>query len=111
MGLEYFFPPLGSYPLKDEVVIGFSCVTLRVSLRRRRYVGHPQWDSMRKVPIAWDNLYGDGLLGMGYTIYARDGGNFTETACPTRGLWFAKFMSGLKLRMVLIKKQDFVVTS
>ena len=77
MGLEYFLPPLGLYPLKDEVVMGVACVTLRVLLQKGRYVGHPQWDIMMKFPIAWNNLYVDGLLGMGDTIYSRDGENFT----------------------------------
>ena len=45
------------------------------------------------------------------TIYARDGENFTETVRPTRGPWFSKFMRNSKLRMGVIKKQDFGVTS
>ena len=30
-----------------------------------------------------------------------------ETACTTSGLYFGKFMQGSKLRMGVIKKQDF----
>ena len=51
------------------------------------------------------------MLGIGYRIYARDGEKFTKIAFPTRGLCFGKFMRGSKLRMGVIKKQDFVVTS
>ena len=57
LGLEYWLPPLGTYPLKDEVSIVVVCVTLRMYLRKGRYVGHLQWESMRKVPISWSNLY------------------------------------------------------
>ena len=32
------------------------------------------------------------------------------TACPTRVPWFGKFIRGSKLRMVLIKNQDFGIT-
>ena len=66
---------------------------------------------MRKVPTAWDDLYGDGVLGIGDNIYSRDGGNFMETACPTRVPWFGKFMRVSKLQMGVIRKQYFVVTS
>ena len=45
--LEDLLPPLGPYPLKDEVGIGVACVTLRMSLRKGRYVGHLQWDITR----------------------------------------------------------------
>ena len=90
--------------------MGVECVTLRMSLRRGRYVGHLQWDSMRKLPTVWENLYVYGVLVLGDTIYSRDGDGFTETACPTRGPWFGKFMQGSKLLMGLIKKQYFGVT-
>ena len=87
--------------------MGLEYVTLRMPLRKGRYFRHLQWDRMRKVPTAWADLYGAGVLEMGDTIYSRDGGNFTETVCHTRGPWFVKFMRGLKLRIGVIKKQDF----
>ena len=34
----------------------------------------------------------------------------TATAYPTRGPWFGIFMRGYKLRMGVIKKQDFGIT-
>ena len=40
LGLEYWFPPLGTYPLKDEVGMGVACVVLGVSLRKGRYYGN-----------------------------------------------------------------------
>ena len=91
--------------------MGVEYVTLRISLHKGRYVDPIQWDSTRKGPIARDNLYGYGVLGMGYTIYARYGQNFMETACPKREPWFAKFMKGLKLWMGVIKNHDFGVIS
>ena len=38
--LEYWFPPLLPYPLKDGVVMGVACVTLIMSLRKGGYVRH-----------------------------------------------------------------------
>ena len=75
------------------------------------YVEHLQWDRMKKGSTAWDDLYGAGAMGMGDTIYARDGEKLTETACLTRVPWFGKFMKDSKLRMGVIKKQGFGVSS
>ena len=107
--LEYCFPTLGHYLIKDEVGMGVACVALRISLRRGRYVGNIQWDSMRKGPTAWVNLYGAGVLVLGDTINSRDGEKLKETVCPTRGPWFGNFMRGSKLWMGVINKQDFGV--
>ena len=107
LGLEYWFPFLGTYPLKDEVGIGVVCINFKMSLRKVRYVGYLQWDSMRKVQKGWDNLYEVGVLVMGDTINSRSRETFTKTACPTRGLWFVYFMRDSKLWMEVIKKQDF----
>ena len=50
LGLEDWLPPLGPYPLKYEVGVGLVCVTLRIPLRKGRYVGPLEWDSMKKGP-------------------------------------------------------------
>ena len=50
-------------------------------------------------------------MGIGDNIYVRDRKKFTETACPMRGPWFGKFMRGSKLRIGVIKKYGFGVTS
>ena len=107
LGLGYWFPPLRPYLLKDEVGLGVACTAFSISLSKGMYSDRLQWDSMRKDPTAWANLYGSGVLGMGDTIYARDRKFFTEIACPTKEIWFGKFMRGSKLRMGLIEKQDF----
>ena len=101
---------MGTYLLKGDMVVGVLCVTLRLSLRNGRYVGHLQWDRMRKAPTAWANIYGAWVLGMGHRILSRDSKKFTDTACPTRGPWFEKFVISYKVRIIFIKKHDFGVT-
>ena len=51
---------------------GVVCVTLRLYPIKGIYVGHLQWDSTRKAPTAWDNLYGDGSVGNGGHHFSRD---------------------------------------
>ena len=84
-----------------------ACVTFRLYLIKGVYVGHLQWDSMRKAPTAWANSYVAGVLEIGGTIFARDGKKITYTSCPTRGPWFGKFMWLYKIQMRFIKKNDF----
>ena len=74
---------MGTYILKGEVLMGVACVTLRLSLRKGVYVGHLQWEIMRKYQTAWANIYGYVVLEMGDTIFVRDGKKFTDIACPT----------------------------
>ena len=80
--MEDWFPPLGLYPLKDEVGMGVVCVTLRLALIKGRYIGHPKWDSMRKVPRAWANIYVAGVLVMGDKIYSKDGKSSLKPHAP-----------------------------
>ena len=42
LGLEGLFPPLGTYMLKGEVLMGVAYVTLRLYLRKGIYAGHLQ---------------------------------------------------------------------
>ena len=46
---------------------------------------------------------------MGATIYSRYERILTATEFPTRCPWFGKFMRGSKLRMGVMKKQDFEI--
>ena len=69
LGLEGVFTPLGTYPLKGEVLIRVACLTLRFSLIKGIYVGNIQWDIMRKAQREWANIYGAGVLEMGDTIF------------------------------------------
>ena len=66
---------------------------------------------MKKAPLEQANLYGAGLLWMGDAIYSREGRKFTTTTCRIHGLLFGKFKIGSKLRIEVIKNQDFVGTS
>ena len=83
--------------MKDEVGMGVACVTMRMYLRKGRYVGNLQWDIMRKFPTEWANLYGAWVLGLGDTIYSRYG------KCLQKP-WFGKFMRGETFRMGVINR-------
>ena len=90
--------------------MGVACVNLSFSFIKGIYVGHIQWDIMRKPPTTWANLYGYGVLVMNDTFFARVDRNFMETACLTQGPWFGNFMRWYKLCIWVIKKDYFGVT-
>ena len=56
LGLEYWSPLMGPYPLKDEVGMGVAGVTSRISLRKGIYIAHIQWYRMSKVPTSLVNI-------------------------------------------------------
>ena len=88
--LDTWLSPMGPFPLVDEVGMSLVCTTLIFSLIKVRHAEHLQWDSMRKAQTDWENIYGEGSLIMGYTIYSRGGKILMHTACTTRGPWFEK---------------------
>ena len=68
---------MGPHPLNDKVGMGFACTELIPSLRKGRHVRNLQWNSVRKAPMAWKNLYGARKLGTVDTIYERYGRRYT----------------------------------
>lgn len=58
LGLTEPYPPMGPFPLRDDLGMKPAVMSLHSSLRKGRYAGHLQWDSMRATPTAWANLYG-----------------------------------------------------
>ena len=105
--LKSWFPLMGTYPLKNEVGMVMVCLTLMLSPRKGRYVGHIKWYIMRKTPTAWNNLYGAGVLVVGGTIFARNGKTLMKTACLIKVPWFGNWMRVSKPLMQVIKKQYF----
>ena len=68
LGLDNWFPPLCPYPLYGEMEMVLTGATLRLYIIKGGYIGYLQWDSMKKEPTEWSNIYGSGVLGMGGKI-------------------------------------------
>ena len=56
LGLETWLPPMGPFPLVDEVGMSLACTTFRFSFRKGINTEHLQWDLTRKAPTPWTNL-------------------------------------------------------
>ena len=104
-------PHLGNPELRDRVGMGVAITTLHSSLRPGKYSGHLQYDSMRKTPTWFGNVWRSGVAYITDTLYAQDAKRVRATTCPTAGEWFTRFILGAKYRMGQIRKQNEAFTS
>ena len=109
-GLTDYLPQLGWPLLEDRVGMGIAIVTLNASLRPGKYTGNLQYDSMRRTPTWFRNVF---TAGAGYnvdTLYAQDEKKVHATTCVTAGEWFVRFKLGTKYRTGQIRKQNEAFT-
>ena len=107
-GLVY---PAGSLYLEGRGGYGSGLYNLEVVSHKGDICWKSTTRQHEESRTAWSNIYGAGVLGMGDTIFTREGKKFTDNSCPNRGLWFGKFTKVSKLRMGVTKKQYLGVTS
>ena len=101
---------MGLFPLIYEIGMGVECYTLILSIRKVKYSVHLHWGIMSKYIMAWSNPYETGECGSRRTIFDKYEGKLVATYFPTREPWLVKFMRGYKLRMGIIRKQDFGIS-
>ena len=92
LGLEFLFPPLGTYPLKGGGVDGSGMCNLEVFSQKgyiccKYTMGHHE-----ESPNIMGQYIWSWIVGNGGHYFSRDGKKFTNTACPNRGLWLGKFV-------------------
>ena len=103
-------PSLGRDDVSDKMGMRVAILTLHASLRQGRYTNHLQWDSMRKTPTWWANIFeaGEGY-GEGALFSAMDKKVY-ESKSPIGGRWFPRWLLGAKRRMGVIRKQNEALT-
>jgi hypothetical protein len=110
-GFEQPLPALGPFPLSDTCGMKMACLSLDASLRKGKYADHLQWDSMRSTPGAISNMWRAGIDSMGGSVLAKDEKKLYVTSNPARTEWFERFMKGAKLRIGVIRRRNFALTS
>jgi hypothetical protein len=76
-------PPHGSDKVEDRIGMGIAITTLNASLRKGRYADHLQWESMRRTPTWYGNLWEAGSNYGGLSIFSNQDKKIYETNCPT----------------------------
>ncbi len=99
-------PVLGTDKMKDRVGMGVAIMTLNASLRKGKYADHLQWDSMRRTPTWYNNVFEAGEMYGEGTIYSSQDKRVHGSEASTVGRWFARMMLGAKRRMGVLRKQD-----
>ena len=110
MPLVGLIPSQGTHKVEDRVGMGIAVASLNASLRKGKYTDHLQWDSMRKTPTWYTNLWEAGSNYQGSAIFSNQDKKVYESNCPTSGRWFPRFMLGAKRRMGVIRKQNEALT-
>ena len=110
-GFDQPLPALGPFPIGDLCGMKMACLSLDASLRKGRYADHLQWDSMRATPGAISNMWRAGIDSTGGSVLAKDEKKLYVTSNPARTEWFERFMKGAKLRIGVIKRRNFALTS
>lgn len=109
-GMREPLPPRGPFPLRDDCGMKAAYMLLENSLRPGKYAGHLQWDSARGMTTAYANAYMSGVDSLRGSVMAKDDKKMMVTTCPTRSLWYERFSRGAKLRIGVIRKQNYALT-
>jgi len=111
LSLDSLFPEMGNPEMKDKVGMGLALITLNSSLRAGRNADTIQWDTMRKTPGWFFQVWEATTGGEEVSIFAADNKKMYETDCITRSRWFSAFMLGAKKRMGVVRKQNEALSS
>ena len=57
LGLVEGLTDMGPFPSRYEIGMRLDCYNLILYMRKGKYVDDLKWDSMRKYPISWRNIY------------------------------------------------------
>ena len=66
---------------------------------------------MRKSPTTCSDSYKSGNGGRHITIFSNDDRNLVAVDCPNMEPLFGIFMQGAKLRMGIVRRQDFGIST
>ena len=110
-GLMEALPEMGPFPLMDTFGIGSALVMLKRSMMPGKYGDHIQYDTLRKYRSAFSNVWGASVHTMQESVMARATTKLYVTSCPTNGLWFERFMSGVHSRMGDDHRPDTAISS
>ena len=87
-------PTLGHDEIEDRVGMGVAIMTLNASLRKGKFADHLQWDTMRKIPTWYTNIYEAGENYGESAIYSAQDKKVYESSCPTAGRSFPRWLIG-----------------
>ena len=104
-------PELGNPVVEDRVGMKIAVSTLIATTRGGHHASHVQWETARKTPTWYRNVWDAGRHYVRLAFTGTDRLKATASSCPTVGTWFARFSKGCRTRMGVIKVQNEPLTA
>jgi hypothetical protein len=99
-------PPMGPFPLSDNLGMKAALVVLDRLLDPRHYADYVQWEAFRKVRSAITIISQAGASRLQDTIGAYERNRCWISKVPAHTFWFHRFMVGIHKRVGEIRRQD-----
>jgi hypothetical protein len=105
------FPPQGPHPVNDSFGMLTACTMIEQSLRKGKYSGNIQWNSIRKTRSAFSNYYNTTAASCQLPAVCQDHGTRQGfSLSPTHSTWFDRFAIGCHERMGDDVRPDMAVS-
>ena len=112
VGVPPPFPPIGPFPLKDNLGHAMAIAMLLKSREPgTTSADHQQFDTIRKLRMGFSNVYQitpEGVSSL--RSVGGEGAKVTLNECVTNGLWFERFAKGCLSRMGQEVRQDRAIS-
>jgi hypothetical protein len=109
--MEPPYPPLGPFPVADNLGYAVAIAMLLKSCEPGRYASYQQFEMIRKLSSGFSNAYMTSIENI--ESLRTVGGNQPKlflNNCPMHSLWFERFFKGCLSRMGQVVKQDMAVS-
>jgi hypothetical protein len=107
---DVLLPPMGPFPIHDEIGMGLAVCILQRSLDVGRNEATIQFSTTQKMKAAYSNMWRASTRGCEGAVLSRDTTKLFHTTCPTHGDWFERFTKGMHERMGDKVRQDLGIT-
>jgi hypothetical protein len=105
------FPPLGPFPIGDNLGYRIALAMVLKSRNPGKYAEYQQFETIRKLRSCYSNVYMASPAGVAsLRTVGGDKAKHYLNDCPTHSLWFERFARGCLSRMGQIVKQDRAVS-
>ncbi len=94
-GITPEYPPLGPFPVGDQLGYGIAVAMLLKYLEPGHYADYQQFDTIWKLRAGYSNVYMSSVAGASSlcTVGCDTAKQFINV-CPTHSSWFASFALG-----------------
>lgn len=103
-------PPLGPFPVRDDLGMKAAIAILDRSLDKGSYGPNVQWATFRKLMSGVTNTSQAGVGGLGNSVGAYERNKIWISKAVSHQFWFSRFMVGIHKRVGEVRRQDEAFT-